>query len=240
MGMHDHLWAGVDRRLADALSSFDAMARSLQPPARTQRAVALESAGASIAHPWQDTFWAHIDTFLTKVRSVPDVIECCFGADRSPPMRDWFDGRPPIEQVRRKTFSYTFRSDRDAFRQHPLTTVRNSSEHRRGFPDVEGKIIGPFGTVHIATPTQRVPDAESRPLEAGNINSNAALQWAAALPPRPIEPKRDQFTIAGKPLFPECHAYLTLARDLRAKAQSICDEVHGNRPLSTPPDAAGP
>jgi hypothetical protein len=49
-----------------------------------------------------------------------------------------------------------------AFRKHYLTNERNMSEHRLGFPNVEGEVIGPFGEVHTASPVKRIPTAESR------------------------------------------------------------------------------
>jgi hypothetical protein len=109
------------------------------------------------------------------------------------------------------------------------------SEHRRGFPNIEAAVIGPFGTKYVAGPDRRIPTSECRPLEP-NINNDPALMWAATLPPRPIDPPRwDQWTICGKPLFEECRAYLQLASDIRVGAQKICDAVHGAQHVSTPP-----
>jgi hypothetical protein len=233
--MHDHLWRGVNGKIEEAHRSLREMGRLLDPPEQTHWNVALESAGAVLDTRWQDNLYAHVGTFLAKVRSVPSIIEACFGIDRgSRQMRDWLDGLPPDERLRRQTFSDQFRADKEAFRKHHLTTERDVSEHRLGFPNVEGRVVGPFGQVHIAGPDRRIPTAEPRPLEA-NINNDPALQWAATLPPRPVRPHWDQFTIAGKPLFPECRAYLQLASDLCGRAQKICDAVHGGQPLSTPP-----
>jgi hypothetical protein len=233
--MHDDLWAGAHRKLEDALLYLDEMAKSLQPPDRTPMNVVLQSAGAIIGNRWQNSFYAHVDTFLAKVRSVPEVIECCFGADRgSRPMRDWFDRLPPAEQTRRQTFSDQFRTDREAFRRHYLTNERNISEHRLGFSNVEGKVIGPFGEVHTASPAKRIPDAESRRFGPGD---DPALPWAATQSPQPVQPKWDQFTIDGKPLFAECQAYLALAQQLVHQARVISERVHGTDSLTTPPSS---
>jgi hypothetical protein len=92
--MHENLWAGVDRKLQDAHFAFDEMATSLPPPERTPMNVAQQSTGAIIDTRWQESFYAHVDTFLAKVRSVPEIIESSFGADcGSGPMRQWFKKR---------------------------------------------------------------------------------------------------------------------------------------------------
>jgi hypothetical protein len=235
--MHEHLWAGVGRKLQDAQLAFGEMTRSLQPPERTPIYAALQSTGAIVDTRWQEKFYAHLDSFLAKVRSVPEVIESCFGADRgSRLMRDWLGGLSLAEQTRRQTFSNEFRADREAFRQHGLTNERNVSEHRLGFPSVEGKVIGPFGDVHTASPVKPIPTAESRPLEA-DIGKDPALMWAATQSPQAIQPRWDQFTIGGKPLFAECRAYLTVAQQLADKARGISQRVHGTATLTAPPSS---
>jgi hypothetical protein len=102
---HDPLWAGIDRKLQDALFYFNEMARSLQPPERTPSNVAQQSSGAIIGTRWQESFYAHVDTFLAKARSVPEVIESCFGADRVLMRTEWFGQLPVGEQTRRKSQS---------------------------------------------------------------------------------------------------------------------------------------
>ena len=235
--MHDHLWAGVDRKLEKARSDLADMAKSLRPPERTHMTVVLESTGAIVGKDWQSSFYSQVDNFLIAVRSVPSIIEACFGADRvGPVMTAWWDGLPPDEQQRREDFSAQFRADKQAFRKHHLTTERDVTEHRLGYTNIEGKVVGPFGQVHTATPVNRILDAESRPLEP-NIGNDPALQWAATLPTRPVQPQRDQFTIGGKPLFPECEAYLGLAQQLADKARAISQSVHDAHHLSRPPSS---
>lgn len=80
--MHDHLWAGVDRKLEKARSDLADMAKSLRPPERTHMTVVLESTGAIVGKDWQSSFYSHVDNFLIAVRSVPSIIEACFGADQ--------------------------------------------------------------------------------------------------------------------------------------------------------------
>jgi hypothetical protein len=214
------------------------MSRCLQGPERTHMAVVLEASGAIVGHDWQSSFYSLVDSFLTKARSVAWIIEACFGDDHrgSAEMRVWWQGLSPDEQRRRTDFSDQFRADKKAFSDHPLTTERNVSEHRLGSPNIEGKVHGPFGQIHAANPTSRIPDAESRPLEP-SLSDDTALQWAATLPAQPVRPRPEQFTIGGKPLFPECQNYLALARELVSKAHAIARSVHGNNYLTIPPSS---
>jgi hypothetical protein len=237
--VHEHLWLGVDGRIREAERSYREMGTSISRPDHTWENAALVAAGVDVNRPWQDTFYPNVSTFLAKVRSVPSIIEACFGKDsgirRIPPMKDWWDSLTLDEQQRREEFSDQFRADNKLFRDHYLTNERDVSEHRLGFPNVEARVVGPFGKEHIARPDRRIPSAEPRPLEP-NINNDPALMWAATLPPRPIDPPRwDQWTICGKPLFDECRAYLQLASDIRGRAQVICDAVHGAQHVSAPP-----
>jgi hypothetical protein len=87
------LWAGIDWKLEAAQISLHEMARSLSPE-RTTMTVVHQSTGAIISHRWEQTY-EHVDTFLAKARSVPEIIESCFGADRVLMQR-----RPPIPKRR--------------------------------------------------------------------------------------------------------------------------------------------
>jgi hypothetical protein len=234
----DDLWPRVEAKLGEAQTVLADMSRCLQGPERTHVAVVLEASGAIVGHDWQSSFYSLGDSFLAKARSVAWIIEACFGNDSrgSAEMRAWWQGLSPDEQRRRTAFSEQFRADKKAFSDHPLTTERNVSEHRLGSPNIEGKVHGPFGQVHTANPTSRIPDAESRPLEP-NISDDAALQWAATLPAQPVRARPEQFTIGGKPLFSECQNYLALARELANKARSVAGSVHANTPFTIPPSS---
>src|ERR1700730_7388619 len=229
------LWAGIDRKLQDAQFYLGEMARSLQPPERTPSNVVQQSLGAIIGNRWEDSFYAHVDTFLAKARSVPGVIESCFGADRVLKQAGWFGQLSVDEQTRRKTFSKGFRKARAKFSKHHLTNERNTSEHRLGYSGVEGKVIGPFGEVHTASPVKRVPTAESRRFDNPANEPGLPLGWLHT--PQPVQPMWHQFTIGGKPLFDECRDYLQLARDLRDQAQNLCQQVHGSDTVTPPPPA---
>src|SRR5207247_7874094 len=127
-----------------------------------------------------------VSRFLAEVRSVPSIIEACFGKDLgSREMKNWWNGDLTLdEQKRREAFSTKFQAERKAIDGHPLTTERNVSEHRLGIPEIEGEVVGPFGAVHTATPTNRIPAAECRPLDP-NIANDSGAQWAATLTSQP-------------------------------------------------------
>jgi hypothetical protein len=163
------------------------------------------------------------------------IIETSFGYDRSLQMKSWWESLPPGEQRRRTDISTKFQTHRAAIDHHPLTTERNIAEHR-GIPEIEGKVVGPFGNIHTATPTNRIPIAEPRPLDP-NIANDPGAQWAATLPSQPIRPRPEQFTITRdkKPLFPECEAYLALAEKSAMQARAISQSVHGANNLTSPP-----
>ena len=181
---------------------------------------------------WQRSFYPNFDVFLAMVRSIPEIIQCCFGEDRSPPMKSWFDGLLAAERARRKAFSSQFRADHVAFSRHPLSTARNISLHRIGYPSVEVAITGRFGVVHIGSPVKSVPIAESRNL--GDLGNDPALLLAATQPALPVQPMWSDFAIDGRPLFAECRAYLALAQELVAQARAISQRVHGTSNLTTP------
>jgi hypothetical protein len=167
--MHDELWAGIDPRLRNARKTLDDMRKVFQPAQPTHWRVVQESAVAIVGGPdWQQSFYQMIARLLAEVRAVPWIIEASFGEDRKNAVMSawWANELLPDEQQRRKTFSAQFKTHRAAIDTHPLTSeARDVAEHRRGFPEIEGRVIGPFGNVHIATPTECILDAESRPLE---------------------------------------------------------------------------
>jgi hypothetical protein len=235
--MHVELWAGVVLKVTNADFFLEQMGRSLQPPERTAINVALQSAGTIIGTQWQRAFYAHLDAFLAMGRSVPEVIKCCFGKDTSPPMRGWFKGLAAAEQKRRRMFSTQFEPDYAAFRNLPLSTARNITMHRTGFPPVEVTISGRFGVSYTGSPVQRVPDIETRSIVPSDDPADPAilLALAAARSPVPVQPMWTDFTIADRPLFPECQAYLRHAQNLVEHARGIAQQVHGGDSLTPPP-----
>jgi hypothetical protein len=233
---HTKLWPGIDLKLQNAAEALTKMRNVLRPSSSAMHAV-LESTGARVGGPdWQNNFWPLVPLFLVEVRSIPWNIEACFGHDRSPRVKAWWDSLSPGEQQRRKAFSKQFRRHRKAIDRHDLTTQRDVVYHRVGIATTEARVIGPFGGVFIATPLKRIPDVESRPPDT-NIANDDGAKWAATLSPEPIWPKPDQFTITKnkKPLFAECERYLALAEQAVSAARQISQNVHGSDSL-IPPD----
>jgi Protein of unknown function (DUF2934) len=229
--VYEELWAGVGRRISNARSSLAEMVHSLQNDPRAEaRAIA---AGVPVGMPtgWEESFYAALDAFVTTARSVPEVINCCFGHDRSAQMRDWFSGRPPAEKARRQTFSTNFRDDFEGFRTLDLSNERDVTVHRRGYPDVVITITGRWGE-YTGTPISRLPMVESEP---PIVRDTDALKWAATQPPNPIRVTPNDFTIRGKPLFDECRLYFEAAENLVVKGRAIAAAVHGTDPITPPP-----
>jgi hypothetical protein len=229
--MHEELWAGVELKNEHAAFFLERMGQALAPPERTQINVA-QASGANMVTGWQRSIYAYLDAFLAMARSVPEVIQACFGND--PLMKTWFQSLPKAEQDRRKEFTTQFETAHKAFKALPLSNARNVSLHRSGVAPVEVTIAGRFGVSHVGTPVKRVADAESRPIVAGD---DPSLQWAATLPPVPVEPRWTDFTIDGRPLFPECRAYREEAAQLLARGRAISNSVHGTESLTPPPSA---
>jgi len=224
--MHDELWAGVDLKSSHATYFLTQMQKAIEPAKQTALTVALRSTGAIIGNLWQQPFYANFDAFLGAARSIPEIIQCCFGHDRSPQMKSWFaSSLDQAEQDRRKKFSRRFKRDYDKFRKLGLSNARNISFHRTGYPSVEVKMTGHFGVVYTGRPTRSVPITETPTYHPGPQLQPINL---------PLEPEWTDFTIDGKPLFEECQAYLKLAGELRTNAADICQRVHGNERLTIP------
>ena len=226
--MHEELWAGVELKLQNAEFHLQGMGRSLEPPERTATNVALQASGAIIDTGWQRSFYAHLDAFLSAARSVPEIIQCCFGVDEGHPiMKSWFGKLRETERLRRHEFKKQFKISYDGFRALPLGTVRHISEHRTGVAPVKVTISGLFGVTYIGGPVTRVPITETRHID------DPALSWMAK--PVPLrQPSWDDFDIEGQPMFPACQDYLNGARALMEKARSISGLVHGINSLTSP------
>jgi hypothetical protein len=226
--MHEELWAGVELKLQNAEFHLQQMGRSLEPPEQTHWNVALQASGAIIDTGWQRSFYAYFDAFLSAARSVPEIIQCCFGVDLGhPTMKTWFKSLPVSEQTRRKGFRRQFKIDYDNFRALPLGTARHISEHRTGFAPVKVTISGMFGVTYIGSPVDRLPLSETPQI------NDPDLGWMAK--PIPLQPRWDDFYVDGQPLFPACRDYLDRARALIDKARSISQQIHGTKSLTSPP-----
>lgn len=124
--MHENLWVGVGLKVEHARFFLRQMQAALDRP-RGQRAAMLEAAGATIDIQWQPAFYANLDAFLVMARSVPEVINSCFGKDTAnKEMRNWFAALSPDEQKRRADFLTAFENAYDSFRNLPLSKARKS------------------------------------------------------------------------------------------------------------------
>lgn len=226
MGTHDLLWAGANQKREHTLFFYIRMQNALEPD-RSHTAAVMQF--GMVGLNWQLPFYANLDAFLAMARSVPAIIECCFGWDQR--LEKWLKSLSKDEQDRRRNFQNEFDPLHYAFRQHALTKQRDRSFHREGYPDAEVRITSWFGVEHIGSPTKAVPTSEIRTLPT---DADPALQVAAAGRPMPIEPHWSDFTIDGKPLFDECKSYLDEVTTLHTKAQEIAQRVHGNKPLTAP------
>ena len=185
--MHEHLWAGVRLKLQHAAFHLQRMGQSLEPPERTATNVALQAAGAILDTGWQRSFYAHLDAFLSAARSVPEIVQCCFGVDeRHPDMRSWFGQLPDEEKTRRHEFKKQFKPAYDSFRELRLGKLRHISEHRTGVPPAKVTVSGLFGVIYVGSPVERIPLSETR-----HINQ-PDLSWMAKPIPLP-QPNWDDF-----------------------------------------------
>jgi len=227
--MHEHLWAGVYLKLQHAEFHLQQMGRSLEPPERTATNVALQMAGAILDTGWQRSFYAHLDAFLSAARSIPEIVQCCFGVDEGhPDMKAWFRNLPHAERIQRGEFKKQFKPAYDSFRALRLGTLRHISEHRAGVAPTKVTVSGLFGVTYIGSAVDRIPLSETRQI------SNPDLSWMD----RPIplrQPNWDDFELEGQPLFPVCQEYLNGAGEIVRTARRIADAVHRASSLSSPP-----
>ena len=226
--MHETFWAGVELKQQHAEFHLRQMERSLQPPEHTSTNAALQASGAIIDTGWQRSFYAHLDAFLSAARSVPEIIQCCFGVDLGARiMKNWFKTLSTAERARRNDFKNQFATAYDGFRTLPLGTARHISEHRTGVAPVKVTISGLFGITYVGNAAKHVPIAEIRQI------SDPDLAWIAK--PIPVQPNWADFEIDGKPLFCESQDYLDRAHNLANDARQIVTQVHGANSLTYPP-----
>jgi hypothetical protein len=237
MAVHDESWAAAEIKLQYASFHYLEMQRSLQRREMTTMDVAQMTAGAIPGYNWQQSFYPHFDAFLAAARSVPMIIETCFGADYGGPraIRNWLKdigNLDPDELCRRKEFSKQFKSHHAAFRDHPLTKVRDIVTHR-GTAPIEVRISGFFGVVYVGNPRQPIPTSETSP--ASDASTDPGHLFMRSQSRLPVEPGTGIFTVNGQPLFPLCADYLNVAQAVLSEARRISEQVHGKNNLSPQP-----
>ena len=224
--MNEHLWKGAELKLEYASLHLLRMREALFPPTRTPMTVALQASGSYIELDWQRHLYAHLDALLPCVRSVADIINCCFGHDTNSKMKAWFDGLPIDEQDRRKQFTARFQPERQTLDDHVLTKERDVSVHRAGYPDLKVAFTGFFGVRYQANPTIRLNSTDVQ-------QDDAAMGWLGQ--PIDLRPMEKDFEIGGLNLFAACNQYIQAAKDVLDKARAIASNVHGSKPLTNPP-----
>jgi hypothetical protein len=232
-------WNGVEFKQGEAEFFFQEMTQDLIPasarPGLRAYAAYFSSPGTIVGNLWQSRFYYHLDAFLSAVRSIPDIIQACFGCD--PRVQSWVDQLPPTEPDRRKRFQAQFLPTYLAFNRLSLSRARNMTLHGAGTPPVTVEVSGRWG-VHRGGPTHSIPIADS---PRGTIGSDPnEYVPVISSPVMPLEPRQTDFSVSDNTgavvrLFPACTEYVKEARELIRSAQAIAQEVHGTQPLTPPP-----
>jgi|RhiMetdeSRZDD1v2_1073273.scaffolds.fasta_scaffold105132_3 hypothetical protein len=229
--MDEELWMGVEFKLKEARFFLDQMGAVLVSHYRHP------AYGPSVIK-WQPDFYFYLDAFLGATRSIPDVIQKCFGLDPHS-TKDWPQPLDEEESGRRKTFQGEFTSRYRAFSRQPLSRVRVGAFHWLGVPSVQTKAKGFDGQEYTGEPGQLIPSTAPRHFSDGTDPILAALFSK----PLPIEPSWEEFTLklprddgttAFKPLFRECEAYLDSAHQLVQESKELCERIHRGAKLTSP------
>jgi hypothetical protein len=239
--MSEVLWAGVEFKLAEARFFLEKMGEILAP-LRHSTPYSHPARGSYRMTQWQPAFFYYLDAYLGAARSIPDVIQKCFGwDDRS--KNDWPEPPDLEERTRRQAFQAEFTSLYTAFHRRSLSRVRTGSLHWLGIPAVRTK-AGVFGgQEYTGGPLERIPDAAPRALPPEPDPPLAVL----ASPSLPVEPcwqeftfedRRDDGTTEYRPLFEECKAHVQAAQDLVDTAKALCKRTHAAGKLTPPPAVA--
>lgn len=225
----------VDTKMEHARFFWNRMCEIFDPPRPTQAEVArhaMNMASWQRMPNWQWRLYANLDAFLPIARSVPDVAQTLLGVDQRMPadMRRWFDGLPPDEQMRRRSFQAQFQPIFDQFRDLPLSKARNATVHRTGEAGVTVRITSWFGVLYEGSATEHVPETVTRPVPAG-----AALPPGVYSQPITLEPRWTDFYFDGRLLFDELRTYFQEVSVVTEAARRIALAVHGTDNLTYPP-----
>lgn len=234
--MREELWQGTDFKLAEARFFLDQMDKVLLPPQFNDPT--WHPAYTHSVTQWQPDFYFYLDAFIGATRSVPDVIQKCFGWDNRS-TKEWLQPPDADEIARREKFQAEFTGLYRAFYRQRLSRVRVGTFHWRGVPSVQtkGKVF--LGQEYTGKPGQLIPSAASRQFPPETDPALAAIFSQ----PRPVEPSWEDFTVEiprddgtteSNPLFPECKAYLNLAQQLVKESKELCERIHRGSKLIPP------
>jgi hypothetical protein len=225
-------WTDIELKLESAEIQLREASRDIRPELPPQYAAAMQYTGVVVSDGtdprWRAKLSSHVSAFLADCRSIPDIIQSCFGKD--PRAKRWLSKLPPGETQRRHQFQGSFGPQYERFRKLPLSRARVDTLHRQGFANIWVKV----GKSHI--PLQKLDDTEIKHFRFG---PDPASQWADSLPPRPARYLPTHFffkTVGGryKPLFPLCQSYLLRAQELVREARKLYETVHKGHDLTKP------
>jgi hypothetical protein len=230
--VHVELWQGVEFKIGEAQFFFDKMGKILIPPDR-------HPAYGVTAARWQPDFYYYLDAFLGATRSIPDVIQKCFGWDDKS-AKVWPTALDAQEIDRRKAFQAELRDLYRAFADLPLSRVRTGTFHWVGLPSVQTKAKVFGGQEYTGRPGEVIPAVVPKQFPEGTDPSLVVLFGKS----RPVEPSWQDFVVElpredggvdTMPLFETCRAYLDSARRLADNASEIAIRVHKDESVTVPP-----
>ncbi len=229
--MHEELWQGIEFKLAEAEFFLGRMGKVLLPP-RWQPGYSPAAAA------WQPDFYFYLDAFIGAARSIPDIVQKCFGWDPHS-KGEWPTPLACDEIDRRKNFQAGFAGSYRTFHRQPLSRVRVGTFHWLGTPSVQTNAKAFCGQDYTGRPGQLIPSAACRQYPAGTDPGIITILSKAL----PVEPSSQHFTLEipqndgtaeSSPLFPACKSYLTSAQQLVNESKALCELVHGSLPLTPP------
>jgi len=186
--MHEALWQGIEFKLAEAKFFLDLMGKVLVPPQLNDPH--WHPAYGPPVTQWQPDFYYYLDAFIGSTRSIPDVIQKCFGWDQRS-RQEWPQPLDTGEVDRRERFQAQFTGLYVAYHRLPLSRVRVGTFHWLGFPSVQtkGKVF--CGQEYTGKPGQTMPRTACRQFPPGTDPVFLALFSK----PWPVEPSWKDFTL---------------------------------------------
>jgi hypothetical protein len=237
--MQDELWASVTFKLDEARFFFSQMGKVLVP-ARLDTRTHHPAHGCPTTK-WQPDFYYYFDAFVGAARSVPDVVQKCFGLDPHSSKGKWACSLDANERDRRTKFQGEFTTLYSAFHKQILSGVRTGIFHWLGVAPVQTKAKVEFAQEYTGRPLDPVPSAACKEFPLGTDPDKLPPSAFQSLPAEPswqdftLQIPQDDGTIKPIPLFEECESYLKAAEDLVTLATTLCERVHGKRSLTQPP-----
>jgi hypothetical protein len=234
MATYTDFLPAIEIKQEHAFFFFNEMSRALERPLGSHWTAALQASGTIIGTNSQTRFYASLDAFLVMSRSVPDIVQASWGADRGRfDMVAWLKTLTTPELQRREDFTAQFAPTFHAFTTLALSHERIATVHRQGVTGAIVQVTTWFGGSNSGSAIQRIPDAVGRPVPDGV--DPATLPAGAFRQAVAIEPRWSDFSLGGTPLYDQVSAYLDETSKLVTEARRIAQTVHGGDSLSYPP-----